>query len=326
MAEHKRQGINRFIGWVDSFQRSHSFAGFIYAVVKKYGDDEAANRGALITYYGFLSLFPLLLVLTSVLQLLLRSNYHLRDQLMDKLITYFPVVGNELERNIHTPHKAGIALVVGLLITLYGARGGAVAFSSAISHIWEIPRPQRAGFPLNIVRSLSIVFIAGLGLILAAILSSFATTLGHSLASSALAVVISVFTLFWVFMLIFNLSISTSKISYRDFVYGSILAAVGIQILQIFGGFIITHQLKNLTSLYGTFALVLGILFWIYLQVQVVLYAAEIDSVRKLNLWPRALAGDSLTQADKKAYSLYAEKERYMPQPPQEVKVKFKQK
>ena len=126
-------------------------------------------------------------------------------------------------------------------------------------------------------------------------------------------------------MFIFNLSISTSKISYSDFLYGSAIAAIGIQILQVFGGFIITHQLKNFTSLYGTFALVLGILFWIYLQVQIVLYAAEIDTVRILKLWPRSLAGDSLTPADKKAYSLYAEKERCLSHPPQEVKVKFKQ-
>jgi membrane protein len=251
---------------------------------------------------------------------------HFREQIITKLLKYFPVVGSQLQSNIHTFHKAGLALVIGILITLYGARGGAMAFSNAMHHIWEVPRPQRAGFPLNILKSLSIVFTAGIGLVLATLLSSFATSLGHSLIFSSLAVVISALILFWLFMLIFNLSVTSSKISYSDFIYGSAIAAIGIQILQVLGGFIITHQLKNLTSLYGTFALVLGILFWIYLQVQIVLYAAEIDTVRVLELWPRGLNAESLTAADKKAYKMYAEKERYMPQPPQEVQVRFKEK
>jgi membrane protein len=137
---------------------------------------------------------------------------------------------------------------------------------------------------------------------------------------------VSTFILFWVFMLTFNLSVSTSKISYRDFLYGSIMAAVGIQILQLLGFIILTHQLKSLSLLYGTFAAVLGILFWIYLQVQVVLYAAEIDTVRVLKLWPRSLNAERLTIADKKAYSLYAQKERFLSMPPQQVEVKFKEK
>ena len=326
MANKKSKGLGRFVGWVDNFQRRHVFTSFPYAVVKKYGDDEAANRGALITYYGFLSLFPLLLVLTSTLQLLFRSQSHLRDKILSSLDQYFPVVGSQLQSNIHAPHKAGLALIVGSLITLYGARGGAVAFSNTMHNIWEIPRPRRGSFQTNLIRSLAIIFIAGAGLILATILSSFATSLGHSLAFSILAVAISLVILFGLFMVIFNLSISTSKVSYSSFLYGSIIAAIAIQILQVLGGFIITHQLKNLTSLYGTFALVLGILFWIYLQVQVVLYAAEVDAVRVLKLWPRSLVSKNLTPADKKAYSLYAEKERYMPLPPQKVKVEFKQK
>jgi membrane protein len=326
MAEQKPQGVGKIVSWADDFQRRHSFVGFPYAVIKKYGDDEAANRGALITYYGFLSLFPLLLVLTSVLQLLFRSESHFREQVISKLVKYFPVVGSQLESNIHTFHRAGLALIIGILITLYGARGGAMAFRNTLNHIWQIPRPQRGGFPLNIVKSLAIIFIAGAGLILATVLSSFATSLGHSLLFSAFAVLISTFILLWMFMLIFNLSISTSRISYSDFLYGSITAAVGIQILQVLGGFIITHQLKNLTSLYGTFALVLGILFWIYLQVQIVLYAAEVDTVRVLKLWPRSLVAEQLTTADKKAYSLYAKKERYQPEPPEEIEVRFEQK
>jgi YihY family inner membrane protein len=325
LADKKPEGVDRLTGWLDSFQRRHCFIAFPYAVVKKYGDDEAGNRGALITYYGFLSIFPLLLVLTTILHIILRSEGELRERIMSSLDQYFPAFGNQLQSNINTFNKAGLALAVGIAVTLYGARGGAETFRKALNHIWEIPRQQRGGFPVTLVRSFSMIFVTGLGLIMATILSSFATSLGHSPAFSILAVVISTFILFLMFLILFNLAISTSKISYRDFLVGAILAAVGIQILQTFGGFIITNQLKDLRSLYGAFALVLGTLFWIYLQVQVILYAVEVDTVRRLKLWPRSLSG-SLTEADKRAYKLYAEKERFQPEPPPEIKVRFKEK
>jgi YihY family inner membrane protein len=326
MADKEPKGIDKIVSKADAFQRRYAFANFSYAVIKKYGDDEAGNRGALITYFGFLSLFPLLLVLTSILNVIFRNNEEFRNRILTSLANYFPVLGNELQTNIHSFHKTGLALIIGIILTLYGARGGAVAFSNALNNLWEIPRPQRGGFPLTVVRSLAVILIAGIGFIAAALFSNFATSLGHSMVFSVMAVYVSIFILFCVFMLIFNLSISTSKISYSDFWLGSLVAACGIQLLQLLGFIILTHQLKSLSLLYGTFAIVLGLLFWIYLQVQVVLYAVEIDTVRSLKLWPRSLSGKNLTDADKRAYSLYAKKERFLEKPPQEVRVEFKQK
>src|SRR5258708_16666454 len=51
--------VTRVIAWADRLQRRHGVLGFPYAVVKKYGDDEGGREAALITYYGFLSIFPL---------------------------------------------------------------------------------------------------------------------------------------------------------------------------------------------------------------------------------------------------------------------------
>ncbi len=71
--------VNRIIRWADRLQRRHGVLGFPYTVVKKYGDDErAGGRAALITCYGFLSIFPLPLlgvaVLSRVLALLAREQ------------------------------------------------------------------------------------------------------------------------------------------------------------------------------------------------------------------------------------------------------------
>lgn len=86
-----------------------------------------------------------------------------------------------------------------------------------------------------------------------------------------------------------------------------------MQLLLTFGGILVRHQLKSLGSLYGTFAIVLGLLFWLYLLAQVLVYAIEIDTVRTLRLWPRSITPELKTDGDRRAYALYAKSARYMP-------------
>src|SRR5579885_3192727 len=107
---------------LDELQQRHKWLAFPYAVFKKYGDDEAAYQGALITYYGFLSLFPLIIVATSIVQLLSNNNAALKARVVKSIGQYLPIVGNQIESSVHSPHKTGLALIVSILITLYGAR------------------------------------------------------------------------------------------------------------------------------------------------------------------------------------------------------------
>lgn len=323
MANQNTNFLSKTAKSLDKFQQRYEPAGFSYAVIKKYGEDQAAYQCALITYYGFLSLFPLLLVLTSVLQIVLKNHEALHHKIVNGLIQYFPVVGNEIESSLHSPHKSGLALIIGLLLILYGARGGADAFRNAMDRLWQIPKSEQPGFPASVFISLKIIFFGAFGLIIATVLSSFATSLGRAIEFRILAVLISTAVLYGLLVMLFNWSTSSKRIGYRDYAVGALLAAVGIQILQLGGGFIITHELKNLSSLYGTFALVLGILFWIYLQIQVVIYSVEVDTVRKLKLWPRSITQDPMTSQDKKAYEMYPQKERFHPNPPEKLDVRF---
>jgi membrane protein len=316
--------IDQSLTSVDKFQQKHSVLGFPYAVIKKYGDDEAGYEAALITYYGFLSLFPLLIVLTAVLQIVLKNHENLHHKIVTSLNQYFPVVGQQIEKGLHGPHKTGLALVVGLLFMLYGARGIADAFRHAVDRLWQTPKSEKPSFPVAVFDSLKLIIFGAGGLIAATLLSSFATSLGRDFIFRILAIIISTLVLYGVFILSFTWAASSKHIGYRDFKMGALFAAIGIQFLQIVGGFVITHQLKNLSTLYGAFALVLGILFWIYLQAQIVLYSMEIDTVRKLKLWPRSITQKPMTSQDKKAYSLYPQKERFHSDPPEEIDVKFR--
>ncbi len=293
--------LDRSLQKADNFQRRHKYFGFAYAVIKKYGDDEAAYQGALITYYGFLSLFPLMLVAISILRLI--DNAGLKDKVTSSLTHYFPVLGQQLQDNIHGLQHNGLTLVVGILFTLYGARGVADAIRHSLDRIWQIPRSKRRGFPYNTVSSIVIILLGGVGLIMSEILSGYAASLGKSTSFRVAASLVSASVLFVILLAIFRLGIS-QKVALRPMILSAAIAAVGTQILHGLGGYIITHQLQHLNSLYGVFALVLGIIFWIYLQAQIILYALEIGSVQSFKLWPRSLTGRSMTDADSHANKL----------------------
>jgi len=307
---------------IDRYQQRRRWLAIPYAVIKKYGEDDAGHQAALLTYYGFASLFPLLIVATSIINLIAQHNYALRDRRLQSITTAFPAIGTDLESSVHGSSKTGIGLIIGLLITLYGARGIADAVYNAMDHLWQVPRPKRTGFPKRLAKNFGLIVVAGFGMGSAAVLSSYATAGGHSVGWKLLMSIASLTLLFWTFCFLFRYATSSTHKLHDNFP-GAMIAAVGLQILQSVGGYLITHELKNLNGLNAQFAVVLALLFWLYLQAQVFLYAAEINTVRTLRLWPRGMTGKQLTAADKHALSLYAKRAAYRPKTQEQIDVHF---
>lgn len=311
--------IKRIITRFDLFQQQHPAFGFPYAVIKKVGEDNGGYQAALITYYGFLSLFPLLLVAVMVLGLLFHNNPSMQMGILKDITNFLPIVGDQLQRNIHSS-KSGIGLVVAIFITLYGARGGADALRYSLDTMWQIPHHRRAGFPKNILRSFGVIGVAALGLIVSVGISSFSSVLGHAVWVKLLANLIGIALLSTTLTLVFR--IATSKgVRIKDMIPGTLFGATVLQLLLTFGSLLVKNQVKGLNSLYGTFAIVLGLLFWIYLLARVIVYSIEIDTVRTLKLWPRSLVSENETEADQRAYDLYVKSARRIPE--EKVRVYF---
>jgi YihY family inner membrane protein len=313
--------INRVTKKVDGWQQRRTPLAFAYAVIKKYGEDNGGYQAALLTYYGFLSLFPLLLVLVTVLQIWFHNDPVLRAEVSTSIGHFFPLLGSQLQHEIHGMRNAGIGLIIGILITIYGARGAADAFRFALDNMWQIPKNKRVGFPKSILHSLAILASGVLGFAATAFVSSFTATLGHATWVKVLANVSGFLILTFVLGYAFRIATS-GRIRYRYMLLGAAVAALIIQLLLSFGGIILSHQLQHMDSVYGTFAIVLGLLFWMYLLAQVIIYAAEIDTVRHFHLWPRSLSGQLRTRADKHAYKLYAQSEKYIEK--EHIGVRFK--
>lgn len=308
---------------LDEFQLNNRYLGFVYAVQRKYSQDQAGSLGALITYYGLLTLFPLLVAALSITQLSILHSAHLKSKVAVAVNSYLPIVGHQLQTDVRVEQKAGIALVTSVILALYGARGVTKALQLAFNDIWQIPIAMRARFPKKLLRSFGVLLVSGLGFLATGLLSSFAMAPSTFIFMRILAFIASLLITFIALMVVFQIGLS-KHYRYKDFMYGSLIAACGLQIIQLLAGFIITHELKHFSSLYGSLALVFVVLFWIYLQVRIVLYATEIDTIRKFKLWPRSLSGTQVTDADRRVYKMYAKREVYLKPPNEAVKVNFR--
>jgi membrane protein len=300
---------------VDRFQQRKSWLGYVIGAWKKFGDDQAGNLAALVSYYAFASIFPLLLVMYTVLDLLLRSNPKLKAHLLDSAFSQYPLIGTQLRSHTHSLSGTGIALIIGIVLTLFAARGVAVAIQNAMNTVWEVPYTRRPKFPSSMLRSFGLIIVVGIGFIITVTLSSFAGGAGHVITGPAArigALLISLVLNIGVFWLAFRVG-TAAEVRMRDMLVGAVIAAICWQILQSFGGYLIGHQLKT-NSAYGTFGVVLGLLAWFYLQAQLTLYAVEFSIVRARRMWPRSMFPPPLTDADVRAYQMYAAAQQRRPE------------
>jgi len=293
------QTLQRF----DRFQRRRKAVGFPVAVIKKYGDDQAGTRAALLTYYAFLSFFPLLMLLTTLTTNLVGSQSHLSQTIIDGVTNYFPLLGTQLATHVHSLHKYGLALAASILISLYGTRGVADSFRHGVQHIWLGQKSSFDTFPRSLFRSLGLVLIGGLGFLAASIISGIAAAAGHGLAFVALSVLLNIVMLFWLFLFLINFSLPR-HVKAKELRSGAMVAATGLVILQLAGNYLLAHELKNLSALYSYFAVALSLMFWIYLQAQILYYAIEIAVVSSQRLFPRSLTHDQPTKADERLAAL----------------------
>ena len=297
----------RVLRALDELQQRHAWLAFPLAVWKKFGDDQAGNLAMLVAWFAFVSIFPLMLVLVTVLDIVLKNNPDLQHRLLNSALSQYPLLGQQLG-HISRINQSGLPLVIGLVGTFLGALGVANAMQNALNTAWEIPYLHRPGFPWSWLRAMGQIIVIGLGLIGTTVLSTMAggagrvlTGFGATVAAYAVSLAASI-GLFW---LAFRLG-TAREIGWRQHRLGAVIAGVIWQILQAVGGYFISHQLAHASPIYGTFAIVIGLIAWLYLQAQLTLYAVQVSVVRTYRLWPRSIAAPPYTEQDRRAYQLYA--------------------
>jgi YihY family inner membrane protein len=304
---------------IDRFEQRHSWVGFPLAVIYKYFDDQGAYLAALITYYGFLSLFPLLLLLVTTLGFTLDGNPTLRGQLLDSALAQFPGLSDQV-KGLHSLSGNWMALIVGVLGSLYGALGVAQATQNALNKAWGVSRNKRPNPIRSRLRGLLFLVVMSAGLLVTTALSVLTTHVDALGAHLGLYFflplrILTVAANSMLFLAAFRV-LTARDVSVRQALPGAVVASVAWQLLQEWSNYYVSEQVKGSSSTYGLFAVVLGLLTYIYLAAVSVVLAAEVNVVKAERLWPRSLLTPFtddvlLTDADRRAYASYPESERH---------------
>jgi YihY family inner membrane protein len=307
---------------LDDFQRRHTWLGLPIGVLYKFIDDQGAYLAALITYYGFLSLFPLLLLGASALGFVLHSNPTLRSDILGSALANFPIIGSQLRSNVTGYHGSGAALVIGIIGSIYGGLGIAQAGQNAMNAVWSVPRNDRPNPFKSRLRSIGLLLTLGVGVLITTGLGALASELGtisHTAAGhTALRVgawLVTAALNVGLFIVAFRV-LTAYDCSIRDVWLGATIAGVLWQVLQSVGAHYVSHELNGQREVYGLFGIVLGLVAWIYLEALVVVLCAELNVVVRRRLWPRALLTPftdavNLTDADELVYELAAKAARH---------------
>jgi membrane protein len=300
---------------LDRLQRRHKAAGFPIAVIYKYIDDSGPYLAALITYYAFVSLFPLLLLFATILGHVLAGNPELQQRLINSALSQFPVVGDQLGRPRELSGGA-TGVVVGVLGSLYGGLGVAQAVQHMMNTAWSVPRNSRPNPFLARGRSLLLLGTAGLAVLgttaLSTIGSGNAGSLGTALRIAALVGSVAVNAVVFVFA--FRLA-TTRHLTVGQVAPGALTAAVLWQLLQTFGVGYVGHVVRTASATNSVFALVLGLLAFLYLAAVIGVLCVEINVVHVDRLHPRALLTPftddvELTAGDRRSYTDLAKAQR----------------
>jgi membrane protein len=302
------------LGWLDRVQQRSRAAGFAVAVVYKYLDDQGGYLAALITYYTFVSLFPLLLLLTTTLGILLAGHPGLQQDVLQSTLRQFPIIGDQLEQ----PHQLSggtVAVVVGVAGALYGCMGVGQALQNAMDTVWAVPRNVRRDPLRGRLRSLLLLLVLGSAAVAATVMSAAARVTDSLGAFSAAAVVVASVAANAAICLVAFKVTTARRLTYRQVLPGALAAAVCWQLLQWFGASYVSHVVKSASATNSVFALVLGMLAFLYVASTSLVLCAEINTVRVDALHPRALLTPftdnvTLTTADRKTYAGRAKAER----------------
>jgi len=282
----------RLLAPVERLQRRHPAVAVAIAVVLKYAEDGGGNLAALIAYWGFFSLFPLLLALVTILAFVLHGDPAAQRAVVHSALANYPVIGPELAHNLRGLNGSPLPLVLGLLGTLFAGLGVLSAVQHAFEALWEVPRRERASFLKVRLRGTAQLAVFGLLLLISTAVAGAAAAPAKGgplggLVAALLALLLNLCLFYSVFR-IYTPSRARPSRLWPGIAFG----AIGWQILQHVGGLYVTHVIDHARATAGVFALVLGLLVWLYLGGRLLILAIELNIVLARSLYPRPLLGD----------------------------------
>jgi membrane protein len=291
-------GVVARLRWrVDRAQRAHPVLGFVVAVAKKFGEDRAGNLAALVAYFGLFSLFPLMVVFTSVLGFVVTDPEDQR-RFSDAAADQIPVVGSTIRDTAGRLEGSVAAIVIGIAFALWAGLRIVDAMQNALLAVWQRPAATRPRLVERRLRGLVMLVVIGGGLVGSIIASNVATLVDVIPGTGRLAIwtgsaLVSVL----MYCLSFQL-LTDERFARRDLLPGATFAGIAWWALQTFGSAYVIRQQESAGETYGQFASIIALMAFLFVAAQVSIIGAEICAVKAHRLWPRSLTKDTFTAAD----------------------------
>ncbi|MFI1996385.1 YihY/virulence factor BrkB family protein [Actinoplanes sp. NPDC020271] len=285
------------IGRLDDWQRRHRVPGFVWAVTRKYLDDGGPREAALITYYGFLSLFPALLLGVAVVSRALTTRPGLRQEVVGAFVP--PSLRADVDAAVAALPTSSAALVVGLIGLAYTASGVVMSAYATLNHVAAVPHRRRSGLISWYLRVLAGLAVLLTGVVTATLLPAAGTFVAAFTVLQLVA---------WLLL--------DRPAPLRALWPAGLIGATGVTLLLKLGAVVLPGLIRRAGPIYGGFATVAAVFTLLYLLSNVLVLAAEVAAVRWGRLWPRALDGSRPAPADLRAYELLRKEQERLPEPP----------
>ncbi|MQA02794.1 MAG: hypothetical protein GEV07_08770 [Streptosporangiales bacterium] len=256
--------------------------------LSRYSEQQGDRLAGAVTYFGFLSFFPLLAVAFAILAYVVVVYPEARQQVTEAVEASFPGLIGSGPGKIDLSRIAGAGIgagVVGLLGLVYSGTGWIDALRDALRTMWLQPRHQAPNILLKKAWDLVVLAVFGVALVASVSFSSLATSAtrwaltavdlhtlpGLDVALRVLAVVVAV-AFDAALLAVLFVVLPGVRTPLPVLVRGAVLGAVGFEVLKLLGTFLIGRTTSN--PVYGAFALTVGLLVWINLVARVTVFAA----------------------------------------------------
>lgn len=285
----------RLLSSANRWQQRFEPLGFAYAVVRKYGEDSGARLAALLTYYGFLSSIPILLIVVWSVSQVLANNPQLRD---DFIAAVIPDSLNEAVTSaLAAMPTSPLPLLIGIVGLLFTGNGIVFTGYEIINQVQGVPFRDRLGFVPRYLRAFGALLVLMAGIAALGGLAIGASRLGSSVIGVVLGIAGAWIVLIAVLMACVGLLSSTPG-SWRAAWPGAIVGGAILTVLVTLGSWVLSILVGRSGAVYGPFAAVVGLFSLLYLVSQGLVFAAEIAVVWRKRLWPRSLVPTEPTAAD----------------------------
>jgi membrane protein len=305
---------------VDAAQKRVPPTSVAVATFKKFSEDQTTSLAAMMAFWAFFSIFPLFMVLVTVLGWVLPASD--KAKVLTHVAQLFPLVNPSTIKGLTGQVWA---LALGLVTSLWSGLGAVRTVQTAFNSVWEIPYHARPGLVEQVKRGLLVLVTIGVGFVLTTLISGLVTSTSSGVhlgvAGKVAGYVISIAADVGLFIAAFRM-LTDRDVTTRDVLPGALFSGVVFFVLQELSAFIISRHLSSAQSTYGSFATVITILWWFYLQSVVTLLGAQLNVVLKERLHPRSLVNAPQTEADHRALEAYAAERTY--QPEEEVAVRVR--